>query len=105
MKSKKSIPYSDAKTRTSPFISRSIDTKPRRIRSDAAGLSFQRLVLLPVVVDVLNIVMLGTKSPVGRFRNPLKIKHFQDLRLSKVANSVLLVCHSSSDKIKYNWIC
>ena len=60
------------------------------------------LVLLPVVVDVLYVVMLGTKSPVGRFRNPLKIKHFQDLRLSKVANSVLLVCHSSSDKIKYS---
>jgi len=62
------------------------------------------LLLLPVVVDVLDVVMLGTKSPVGRFRNPLKIKHFQDLRLSKVANSVLLVCHSSSDMIKYNWL-
>ena len=60
------------------------------------------LVLFPVVPDVLDVVMLGTKSPVGKCRNPLKIKLFQDLRLSKVAISVLLVCHSSSDKIKYS---
>ena len=60
------------------------------------------LLLLPVVVDVLNVVVLEASPPEGKLRNPLKIKHFQDLRLSKVANSVLLVCHSSSDTIKYN---
>ena len=69
---------------------------------DTAALSICGLLLLPVVVDVLDVVMLGTKSPVGKFRNPLKIKHFQDLRLSKVAVSVPLVCHNSRDKIKYN---